>query len=425
MHNRFQVQNLRQSGVECLSLGEVDAIFLLGWRSECILKKRVKMEKKIVDMPPFLVMDILDRAKSLEAKGHNVIHLEVGEPDFPTPACIVNEAVKAMECGQTKYTHSLGIPELRLALSSYYMNKYGVEVSPDRILITSGTSPGMLLVFSSLLESGGEVILSNPHYACYPNFVRFLGGKTVFFQVTEEEGYQYDLNCIKSIISPNTRFIMLNSPANPTGACIDAQVMEQIAHLGKCIVSDEIYHGLRYEGKDHSILEFTDNAFVLNGFSKRYAMTGWRLGWVVAPEKYVRLLQKMQQNFFICANNFVQYAGIAAIRYGENDVKRMVAIYDERRRFLIDALKKIGFRISYTPAGAYYIIVDARYIEPSSYRLALDILDKAYVAVTPGIDFGRHAEGYLRFSYANSLENIKEGIKRLGEYLDGRAQRKL
>lgn len=382
------------------------------------------MEKKIVDMPPFLVMDILDRAKSLEAKGHNVIHLEVGEPDFPTPACIVNEAVKAIESGQTKYTHSLGIPELRLALSGYYMDRYGVEVNPDRILITSGTSPGMLLVFSCLLESGGEVILSNPHYACYPNFIRFLGGNPVFFQVTEEEGYQYDFNRIKSIISPDTRFIMLNSPANPTGVCIDAQVMEQIAHLGKCIVSDEIYHELRYEGRDHSILEFTDNAFVLNGFSKRYAMTGWRLGWVVAPEKYVRLLQKMQQNFFICANNFVQQAGIAAIRYGENDVKRMVAIYDERRRFLIDALKKIGFCISYTPAGAYYVIVDARYIEPSSYRLALDILDKAYIAVTPGIDFGGHAEGYLRFSYANSLENIKEGIKRLGEYLEGRAQRK-
>jgi aspartate/methionine/tyrosine aminotransferase len=213
---------------------------------------------------------------------------------------------------------------------------------------------------------------------------------------------------------------MINSPANPTGACLDAQTIQEIADLGHCIISDEIYHELRYEGRDHTILEFTDNAFVLNGFSKRYSMTGWRLGWVVSPERHVRRLQKMQQNFFICANNFVQQAGIAALRYAEKDVKRMVTTYDKRRQFLMDALLKIGFRLSYTPTGAYYIIVDARHIDPDSYRLSLDILERAHVALTPGIDFGDRAQGYLRFSYANSLDNIEEGVVRLARYLEGR-----
>ncbi|HIC92309.1 MAG TPA: pyridoxal phosphate-dependent aminotransferase [Syntrophaceae bacterium] len=375
---------------------------------------------RIADMSPFLVMDILEKAKSLEAKGKNVVHLEVGEPDFPTPACIVNRAIRAMETGKTKYTHSLGIPELRQAISSYYVDKYGVEINPERILITSGSSPGMLLILSCLLESDGEVILSNPHYACYPNFIRFLGGKPIFFPVYEEERYEYHPERIKSLLTRHTKAVLINSPANPTGACIDTHTMKEIADLGCCIVSDEIYHELRYQGKDHTILEFTENAFVLNGFSKRYSMTGWRLGWVVAPQKYVRRLQKMHQNFFICANNFVQHAGVAAIREAEGHVKEMVAIYDERRRFLIDALLKIGFHLSYTPTGAYYIIVNARDIDTDSYRLSLDILEKAYVALTPGIDFGTRAEGYLRFSYANSLQNIKEGLARLATYLGQR-----
>jgi aspartate/methionine/tyrosine aminotransferase len=373
-----------------------------------------------VDIPPFLVMDILEKAKSLDATGKKVIHLEIGEPDFPTPQCIVDRAVKAIQMGETRYTHSMGIPELRQAIAEYYIDKYTVEIDPDQILITSGSSPGMLLILSSVLESDGEVILSDPHYACYPNFVTFLGGKPVFFPVYEEEGYVYNPQRITSLLTPHTSAIMINSPANPTGASLDAKIIQEIANLGHCIISDEIYHELRYEGKDHTVLEFTDNAFVLNGFSKRYSMTGWRLGWVVSPGKYVRPLQKMQQNFFICANNFVQQAGVAALRYAEEDVKRMVTTYDERRRFLMDALSRIGFRLSYIPTGAYYIIVDARHIDPDSYRLSLDILERAHVALTPGIDFGDRAQGYLRFSYANSLENIEEGVARLARYLEGR-----
>lgn len=371
-------------------------------------------------IPPFMVMEVLERAKALEKEGRDIIHLEVGEPDFETPDCIREAGIKAIREGMTRYSHSLGLPELREAICDDYRRKYGVEISPDRIIVTSGTSPAMFLLFAALLDTGDEVIISDPHYACYPSFVEFLGGKAVYVTVREEEGFQLQPEEIAARIGPQTRGIVINSPANPTGALLTPGRMESIASLGPCVISDEIYHGLTYEGKARSILEFTDNAFVLNGFSKRYAMTGWRLGYVIAPEAFVRPMQKLQQNFFISAGSVAQYAGLAALREAGADVTRMAGLYDKRRRFMVRRLRELGFGITVVPTGAFYVLANARHLDEDSYRLAFDILEKAGVAVTPGIDFGAAAEGYIRFSYANSLEKITAAMDRLQEYLASR-----
>jgi aspartate/methionine/tyrosine aminotransferase len=382
-----------------------------------MLKRKARVAKKSSQIPPFIVMEVMEKAASMERKGENIIHLEVGEPDFDTPECIKEAAIRAIREGKTHYTHSLGLVELREAIAEDYRKRYGVEVNPDQILVTSGTSPAMLLLFMSLLEPGEEVILPNPYYACYPNFVRMLEGNPVFVKVFEEDGFQYRPEDIRPLIGPKTKAIFVNSPANPTGNLTPPERMKAIADFGKTVVSDEIYHGLVYEGKEHSILEFTRNALVINGFSKQYAMTGWRLGYLIVPPEFIRPLQKLHQNFFISANAFVQWAGIAALREADADVARMKNLYNDRRKFIIRRLKELGFGITVEPTGAFYVLANAKRYTRKSFDLAFDILQKAKVGCTPGIDFGSNAEGYLRFSYANSVENIHEGMTRLEAYL--------
>ena len=375
--------------------------------------------KRAKEIKPFIVMDVLERAHAMECEGIHVIHLEVGEPDFDTPQCVKDAACQALEEGHTHYTHSLGNLKLREAICEHYFERYGVTVHPDQIVITSGTSPAMFLIFSALLEEGDEVIISDPHYACYPNFIRFVQGVPVMVPVYEEDGFQYRPEAIKEKITNRTKAIFINSPSNPTGNLLSESRMRAIAEFSPYIISDEIYHGLVYEGQEHSILEFTDNAFVLNGFSKLYAMTGLRLGYLIAPEPFIRPIQKIQQNFFISANSVVQIAGIAALKEAGEDVARMKRIYNERRRFMVKRLKELGFGITVEPTGAFYVFANARHISISrdSYKLAFDILEKAHVGVAPGIDFGENGEGYLRFSYANSMENIVEGLDRIERYL--------
>ena len=369
------------------------------------------------EISPFLVMDVLDRARALEREGVHIIHLEVGEPDFDTPQVVKEAACQALNEGHTHYTHSLGILELREAICKHYRKTYNVSVSPDQVVVTSGTSPAMLLLFAALVEAGDEVIISDPHYACYPSFIRFVQGVPVTVPVYEEDGFQYRPESIAARITPQTKAIMINSPSNPTGNLLSEGRMREIARFSPYIVSDEIYHGLVYEGQERSILEFTDRAFVLNGFSKLYAMTGLRLGYLIAPPPFVRPIQKMQQNFFISANAVVQMAGIAALEKAGADVARMKRLYDERRRYMVRRLRELGLGITVEPTGAFYVFANARHVSPDSYKLAFDVLEKAHVGVTPGIDFGQNGEGYLRFSYANSLENIAEGLNRLEHYL--------
>ena len=385
------------------------------------------ISKRTSEMTSFIVMDVLERANEMERTGIHIIHLEVGEPDFDTPTCVKEAACRALEDGHTHYTHSLGMYELRLAISEYYLAIYGVSIDPEQIIVTSGSSPAIFLIFAALLEKDDQVIISDPHYACYPNFIKFVQGKPVTVTVYEEDGFQYRPELIKEKINPKTKAVFINSPSNPTGNLLSKNRMKAISDLVKgpqspYIVSDEIYHGLVYEGQEHSILEFTDQAFVLNGFSKLFAMTGLRLGYVIAPQPFMRPMQKLQQNFFISANAMVQKAGIAALKEAGGDVARMKDIYNERRRFMINRLKQIGFGITVEPTGAFYVFANAKHFSNDSYKLAFDILEKARVGVAPGIDFGPHGEGYLRFSYANSLENIAEGMDRLEKYLEQRAQ---
>ena len=375
------------------------------------------ISKKAREIPPFIVMDVLEKAQELERKGEHIIHLEVGEPDFDTPECINEAGYRAICDGKTHYTHSMGLIELREAIAEDYWNKYRVKISPEQVLVASGTSPAMVLLFSALLDAGDEVILSNPYYPCYPNIIRFVDGVPVFVEVLEEEGFQYLPEMIGEKLSPKVKGIMINSPSNPTGNIMSRERMERIAQFSPYIISDEIYHGLVYKGEAHSILEFTERAFVINGFSKLYAMTGWRLGYLIAPKEFIRPMQKIQQNLFISASSFSQWAALAALQSADEDVQKMVETYDQRRRYLIPRVKELGFGITVEPTGAFYILANAKRFSKDSYRLAFDILQEAKVGVAPGIDFGSNAEGYLRFCYANSMENIEEGMSRLERYL--------
>jgi aspartate/methionine/tyrosine aminotransferase len=376
------------------------------------------VSNKAQQIPPFIVMDVLEKAQELERRGEHIIHLEVGEPDFDTPECISEAGYRAICDGKTHYTHSLGLMELREAISEDYWKKYRVRVSPEQILVASGTSPAMLLLFSALLEPGDEIILSNPYYPCYPNIIRFVDGSPVFIEVSEEEGFQYLPQMIEEKLSPSVRGIIINSPSNPTGNVMPSERMKEIAKFSPFIISDEIYHGLVYEGEAHTILEFTDRAFVINGFSKLYAMTGWRLGYVIAPKEFIRPMQKLQQNLFISASSFAQWGAVTGLKESEKNVQEMRETYDRRRRFLIPKLKALGFGITVEPTGAFYVLANAKRFSKDSYHFAFDILKKAKVAVAPGIDFGTNAEGYVRFCYANSLENIEEGMNRLERYLE-------
>ena len=268
-----------------------------------------------------------------------MVHLEFGEPDFETPEVVREAAVRAIREGRTKYAHSLGLLPLREAIAEHYQQTYRVAVSPDQVLVTAGTSPAMLLLFTGLLSAGDEVVLSNPHYACYPNFVRYADAAPVYVPTPESDGWSLGAEAVRERLGPRTRAVMVNSPANPTGVVTSADRLAALAEVterhGAWLVSDEIYHGLSYEGPDHTVLEFTDRAFVFNGFSKAYAMTGWRLGYLIAPKSYVRTLQRLHQNFFISSNEFVQWAGVAALREAAGDVRRFRAIFDERRRAMV------------------------------------------------------------------------------------------
>jgi aspartate/methionine/tyrosine aminotransferase len=370
---------------------------------------------------PFLAMTIMERAQELEREGADIVHLEVGEPDFDVPAAVQAAAAGALAAGHTHYTHSLGLWSLREAIAGYYASRYGAAVSPEQVLVTTGTSAGLALLMALLLDPGDEVLLPNPGYACYPNFVRAFHGTPRFFRIEAERDYQYDAARIAAEIGPRTRALMVNSPANPTAAIQSRETLENLAQLPLPVISDEIYHGLEYGPAAASMLQVTDHCFVLDGFSKRYAMTGWRIGWLVAPAEYVPALQRLQQNLFICPPSVAQHAAQAALQSAAPDVARMLAAYRERRDVLVSGLRRLGFGVAAEPMGAYYLLADARHLDPDSVRLARRLLEEAHVGVAPGVDFGTAAEGHLRFSFASSLERVEEGLRRLEGWLAGAA----
>jgi len=362
-------------------------------------------------------MEILEAAQELERRGVDIVHLEVGEPNFDVPPCVREALEKAIRGGHTHYTHSQGLRELREGIAEYYAREYDVQVGPERIIVTTGTSGALALVMALLVDPGDEVLVPDPGFACYPAFVRTFHGSPRPLRLDPASGYQYDAQAVRSATTRRTKALFVNSPSNPTAALQQVETLESLAGLGLPLISDEIYHGLVYGPPATSMLEVTDDCFVLDGFSKRYAMTGLRLGWLVAPECYVAPIQRLQQNLFICASSVAQYAGLAALEQAQNDVEAMLGEYRKRRRVLLAGLEDLDLKVVTEPMGAYYVLVDTRHLETDSLRLAKRILEEAHVGVTPGVDFGAAGEGHLRFSFASSLQRIEEGLRRLRAWL--------
>jgi len=377
----------------------------------------IHLSRRSRGVTPFLAMEVMERAKELQASGREVIYLCLGEPDFPTPEPIVEAVHQAVREGETSYTHSLGRLDLREEICRHYRKRYGVVIGPDQVLVSSGTSPLMLLLFAALLDPGDEVILPDPSYACYPNFITFFEGVPRYLATRPEDAFQPRPEAIKTALSERTRALLINSPSNPAGSVMPADWQRQLADLAVPVVADEIYHGLTYQGEERSILEFTEDAFVLGGFSKTYAMTGWRLGYLICPQQCVRTLQSLHQNFLISANNFVQRAGIAALRDCDAHVMRMAAEYDRRRLHLLSRLPELGLGVVRPPTAAFYVLADVRHLCSDSQAFAMELLEETGVALTPGADFGPAGEGFLRFSYANSVENIDRAVELLKTYL--------
>ncbi|AZH24039.1 pyridoxal phosphate-dependent aminotransferase [Haloplanus aerogenes] len=368
------------------------------------------------DVTPFIAMDVLERANELD----DVIHLEVGEPDFAPPDRVIETAVDSLRSGNTNYTAARGKPELRRAIAAHYDREYGVDVDPNRVVITPGTSPGLLLTMAALVDPGEEVVLTDPHYACYPNFVRMVEGRVRTVPLRASEGFQPRIADFEAAVSDDTRALLLNSPANPTGAVMDGETLAGLADVAAAHdatpVVDEVYHGLSYDVAEHTMLEYTDDAFVLNGFSKRFAMTGWRLGWVIVPPDYVDVVNRLAQNLLICAPNFVQDAGVAALETPPERLAEIRTTYRERRDLLVDAVEAWGLDLGYTPQGAYYLLADVSDLPGDALDVA-DLFLDAGVAVTPGVDFGDEAADYLRFSYATDADAIETAIERIDRVL--------
>jgi aspartate/methionine/tyrosine aminotransferase len=329
---------------------------------------------------------------------------------------VTETAVDSLRAGNTNYTAARGKPALRRAIAAYYDRTYGVAVDPDRVVVTPGTSPGLFLAMAALVDPGDEVVLTDPHYACYPNFVRVADGEVTTVSLDASEGFQPRVDDFAAAVGADTRALLLNSPANPTGAVMDGATLSGLvdvaAAAGATPVVDEVYHGLSYDATEHTVLEYTDDAFVLDGFSKRFAMTGWRLGWVIVPPDYVEAVNRLAQNVLICAPNFVQDAGVAALETPADRLDGIRATYRERRDLLVDAVEDWGLDLGYTPQGAYYLLADVSDLPGDALDVA-DLFLEAGVAVTPGVDFGDEAAEYLRFSYATDAAAIETAIDRI------------
>ena len=367
---------------------------------------------------PFIAMDALERTSRME----DVVHLEVGEPDFDPPEAVFDAAVDSLRAGNTDYTVARGKPELRRAIADRYDRVYGVTVTPERVVVTPGSSPGLLLAVATLLDPGDELLLTDPGYACYPNFVRAVSGTVETVPLRAEAGFQPRVADFEAAMSEDTAGLLVNSPANPTGAVMDGDALGAVVaaaeRKGVTVVADEIYHGLSYDATEHTVLEYTDDAFVLDGFSKRYGMTGWRLGWMVVPDWAVDAVNRLAQNLLICAPNFIQDAGVVALRGEDGDrLDDIRETYRERRDVLLEAVERWGLDAGYTPEGAYYLLVDVGGLPGDSVDVADAFLEEAGVAVTPGVDFGDRASDCVRLSYATDTGSVKEGVRRIEKLL--------
>lgn len=373
---------------------------------------------------PFYVMELLARARAMEEAGREVIHMELGEPDFTTPRPIVEAGIAALQAGRTHYTPAKGLRELREAIATHYGTRYGLDVPAQRIIVTPGSSGALQLAMGVLVDPGDEVLLADPGYPCNRHFVRLVDGVPVAVPVTAATDYQLSAEGVRAHAGPRLRAVLVGSPSNPTGTVIApgalAAIHQETWRRDAFLVVDEIYQGLTYEGGDHSALALGEDLVVVNSFSKYYGMTGWRVGWLVAPEYLVPELDRLAQNLFIAAPTVAQYAALAAFAPATQEVlEARREAFRRRRDFLVPALKDLGFQVPVVPQGAFYVYADCSRFTEDSYAFCYDLLDRTGVAVTPGKDFGVNAAArHLRFSYTTGLEQLERGMERLAAYLD-------
>jgi len=383
-----------------------------------------RISQRSEDISPFHVMDILAQAKKLEAQGKDIIHMEVGEPDFDTPQPIIDAGIEALKAGKTHYTPALGLPELREAIANWYKTQYQVDVSPRRIVVTPGASGALLLIMGALLERDKKVLLADPGYPCNRNFARFVEGKAQSIAVGETSNFQLTAQHINDHWDNDTAVALVASPSNPTGTVLSQQELRDLSVAIKNknghFVVDEIYHGLTYDGVDAStVLSVDQDAFVINSFSKFFGMTGWRLGWLVVPEQYEPVMDRLAQNLFLAAPTMSQYAALAAFNRNTLDIlEQRRQIFEQRRNSLLPALQSLGLDVTASPQGAFYIYANCKRLLndkiPDSMALTKYWLQQAGVAVTPGHDFGNHlAEQTLRFAYTTNEQRLLEAVERI------------
>ena len=382
-----------------------------------------RLAARVGDIEPFHVMEVQTAARTLEAAGRDVVHMEIGEPDFPTPQPVLDAAQRAIAGGHLHYTSALGLPELREAIARHYAEHYRVDVAPERVIVTAGSSAALLLVMALCVDRDDEILLADPGYPCNRHFVRVLEGRPVGIPVGPDRRYQLTADLVERHWRDRTRGVLIASPSNPTGTSVTRDEMRSIsgvvASRGGTLIVDEIYLGLTYGDAPRSVLEFAHDAFVVCSFSKYFNMTGWRLGWIVAPERHVRNLEKLAQNLYISPSAPSQRAAIACFEPATAEiVEQRRRAFEARRDFLVPALREVGFGVPIMPSGGFFVYADCSRFSDDSERFCRQVLEGAAVAFTPGIDFGVHrARQHVRLAYTIDERRLAEGVERLRSWL--------
>ncbi len=378
---------------------------------------------RAAEVRPFYVMDLLARARQLEAEGRSVLHLEVGEPDFPTPKPIIDAGIMALRQLKTHYTPALGLPELRQSIADYYQGKFNIEIDARRVIVTPGASGALQLALSVLVDTGDNVLLTDPGYPCNRNMIKLLGADSTAVPVSADTQFQMHASHIAEHWNENSVAAMIASPSNPTGTMIQQQelieLIKAVDIAGGRLIVDEIYQGLVYSEEDLTALTFSNDVFVINSFSKYFGMTGWRLGWMVVPDGYVDAIDRVAQNLFLAASTLAQYAALVAFDEGTIEIlHRRVTKFRERRDFLLPVLREMGFVIPVEPMGAFYIYADCSAITQDSFEWTRSLLEDEAVALTPGIDFGdNRASTHVRFAYTRPIDQLERACCRIARYI--------
>jgi aspartate/methionine/tyrosine aminotransferase len=383
----------------------------------------MKRAERMGSIQPFHVMALLARARELEAEGRSIIHMEIGEPDFVTPQPVIDAGIKALQSGYTHYTPAVGLQVLRERIAEFYRVRYSVDIDPQRVIVTPGASAALQLILAAVVNPGEQVLMADPGYPCNRNFVYLLNGQPLGIPVTAASNYQPTPQQVRDDWTEQVAALLVASPSNPTGTLLGEQILREYyaiaAARGGCLIVDEIYHGLIYGEPASTALAVSDDIFVVNSFSKYFGMTGWRLGWLIAPQAYVADMDKLAQNLFLAAPTIAQHAALKA--FDEENINILETRrheFRQRRDFLLPALRDIGFDIPVIPEGAFYLYANCSRFTDDSFSFTAQLLEDAGVAITPGIDFGvNQPETHVRFAYTTSLENLQEGVRRLREYL--------